>query len=178
MKKINGSWRELPSHRSRCYCFLVDICPPSFSTLLTRKGWFAWPSLLLLFIGAGKMTLRSRLDGGMAEEKRSTGSFSVLLRVTVLGKMACIFLLWSIKIICYTSKGMSLKKGSGSCSLFNQLFTTCGSILDENRIAFSSNSSPEFYSSQYSDSVIHPASRTKGFINIHVTTPFSDRIKY
>lgn len=105
----------------------------------------------------------SRLDAGMEEEERCTGSFSVFLHVAVLGKMAYIFLLWSIKIICYTSKGMSLKKGSGSCSVFNQLLTTYGSILDENRIAFSSNSIPEFYFSQYCDSIIHPAPRTKGF---------------
>lgn len=83
-------------------------------------------------------------------------------------------------------KECHLKKGSGSCGLFNQLLTTCGSILDENRIAFSSNSSPEFYLPQYSDSVIHPAPRTKGFtwykdilfsINKCGTTPFSDWIK-
>lgn len=110
-----------------------------------------------------KLIWGSRLDRGTEEEERSTGSFSIFLHVTVLRKMAYIFLLWSIKIIRYTSKGMSLKKGSGSCGLFNQLLTTCGSILDENRIAFSSNSSPEFYFSQYSGSIIRPAPRTKGF---------------
>lgn len=83
---------------------------------------------------------------GMEEEESSTGSLSIFLHVTVLGKMGYLFLLWSITVIRYTSKGMPLEMGSSSCSFFNQLLTTCGSILDENRIAFSSNSSPEFIS--------------------------------
>lgn len=100
------------------------------------------------------------MGGGMEEEECSTGSLSISLHVTVLGKMAYLILVWSVKVIRYTSKGMSLKKGSGSCGLFNQLLSTCGSILDENRIAFSSNSSSF---ALYSDSIIHPAARTKGF---------------
>jgi len=99
----------------------------------------------------------------MEEEERSTGSLSIFLRLTVLGKMAYIFLLWSINIVRCTSKGMSLKKGSSPCGLFNQLLATGGSILDENRISFSSKSSPELYVSQYSDSIVRRAPRTKGF---------------
>lgn len=165
---------QLPSYWSR-FSLWTSVLPLSLP-FGPERG--ALPDPPFFFIDAEKMSLKSRLDGGMAEEERSTGSFSVFLHVTVLGKMAYIFLLWSTQIICYTSLEVSLKKESGSCSLFNQLFTTCGSILDENRTAFSSNSSPGFYSSQYSDSIIHPAPRTKGFINIHGTTPFSDWIKY
>lgn len=120
------------------------------------------------------------------EKEQSTGSFSVFLCVPAMGEVAYIFLLGSVKITCHTSKGMSLSKGSSSCSLFNHLFTTCGSIVDENKAAFSSNSSPEFCFSQCSDSIIHPAPRTKGFtwqkdilfsIYKHGTTPFADWIK-
>lgn len=163
MWNINEIKRELSSHQSRFLCFLVDTYPSSFSPLPTRKGCFAWPSLLQLCVCAAKMNWRKQVGTRQGEKEQSKGSFSVFLCVTAMGEMAYIFLLWSIKITCYTSKGMSLSKGSSSCSLFNHLLTTCGSAVDENKAAFSSNSSPEFCFSQYSDSIIHPAPRTKGF---------------
>lgn len=152
---------EISSYQSRFLCFLVDTF--LFLPLPARKGCFAWPSLLQLFICAEKMNLKKQVGTRQREKEQSMGSFSVFLCVPAMGEVAYIFLLGSIKITCYTSKGMSLSKGSSSCSLFNHLFTTCGSIGDENKAAFSSNSSPEFCFSQYSDSIIHPAPRTKGF---------------
>lgn len=76
----------------------------------------------------------------MVEEEHSTGSFSIFIYVAILGQMAYIFLLRSIKRICYISKEMSLTKRSGSCGLL-----LVGSIFDENRTSFSSSFYQEFY---------------------------------
>lgn len=183
MRKISEVEEQLPSHQSS---FLWTSILPLSHPCWPERGALPDRPFSCSSSVQRKWIWGSQLDGGMEEEERSTGSFSIFLHVTVLGKTAYIFLLSSVKIIHYTSKGMSLQKGSGSCGLFNQLLTTCGSILDENRTAFSSNSSVEFYFSQSSDSIIHPAPRTKGFawykdilfsINKHGTTPFSDGIK-
>lgn len=46
----------------------------------------------------------------MVEEEHSTGSFSIFIYVAILEQMAYIFLLRSMKRICYISKEMSLTK--------------------------------------------------------------------
>lgn len=86
-----------------------------FLPLPTRKGCFAWPSLLQLFTCAEKMNLRKEVGVRQGGKEQSMGGFSVFLCVLAMGEMAYIFLLGSIKITCYTSKDLSLSKGSSSC---------------------------------------------------------------
>lgn len=76
----------------------------------------------------------------MVEEEHSIGSSDIFIHVTVLGQTAYMFLLRSVKSICYISEEMSLTKRSGSCGLL-----LVGSILDENRTSFPSSFCQEFY---------------------------------
>lgn len=68
-RNINEIEGELSSHQSWFLCFLVDMYSSTFSPLPTRKGCFAWPSLLQLFICAEKINLRKQI--GMRQGKRS-----------------------------------------------------------------------------------------------------------
>lgn len=187
MRNINKIEGELSSHQSRFFCFLVDTyslpLPPHCQP---ERGALPGPPFSISSSVQRKWIWGSSVERGRGKRSGAREASSVFLCVAAIGEMTYIFLLWSIKITCYTSKGMSLSKGGSSCSLFNHLFTTCGSIVDENKAAFSSNSSPEFCLSQYSDSIIHPAPRAKVFtwhkdisfsIYKHGNTPFDDWIK-